>query len=323
MWFAAGTRAQFLTGERISTRSLPDLSGRIRGRAAQASGELEVRQTHRRRVPDPKRLPDSPDNVDMDLTLEASAQTRVQHETTAAADAAASQVQRDVLGSLELLNELYDYNHWVYATVRPYLGASVCEVGAGIGNFIQFALNHDRVVAVEPFRRSFEDGRQRYAAHANVRYVNAWLHECPREEVPAEGFDSVVSLKVLESLDDDVAALTRMRMLCRRGGHVVIFVAAHMSAYGTMDQVYGHLRRYNRRGLASKFAEAGLRPVESFYANLPGYFGWWWHSRVRKSREIPPGAARFSNKLIPLVGAVERILRPPFGQSLVMVGTPA
>ena len=258
----------------------------------------------------------------MDATLIHPDPVRKARTDGTVSDPVNRDVQERVLGSLALLNDLYEYNHWVYRQVSPFLGRSVCEIGAGIGNFIQFVLNHESVVAVEPFERSYAEGRDRFAAHSNVRYARAWLHECPSQDVPRASFDSVVGLKVLESLEDDVGALRAMRALCKPGGNVVILGAAHMSAFGTMDEIYGHRRRYNRAGLARKFREAGLTPLKSFYANMPGFFGWWWYSRVRKSRHIPASAARMLNRMIPFVDAFERLIQPPFGQSLVMVGTP-
>lgn len=235
---------------------------------------------------------------------------------------ASADVQKTVLSSLEMLDGLYEYNHAAYAKIRPYLKGSVCEIGCGIGNVIQFLLNHERVVGIEPFADSIRKARRRFAEHKNVSFVESWLSECPNEQVPAQSFDSVICLRVLESIEDDQEALSRMCALSKPGGSVVILVAAHQSAYGTLDEVYGHLRRYNRRHLASMFSRAGLKVTHSFHTNAPGYFGWLWHSRIRRSRSIPASAARMSNWLVPFLDAFERCIRLPFGQSLIMVGTP-
>ncbi len=233
------------------------------------------------------------------------------------------QVQEDVLDSLEMLNTLYEYNHWIYSKIRPFIKGSVCDVGCGIGNVTAFLLNHERVLGLEPFPESFRRARRRFADHRNVSFVPSGLSECPNDEVPACSFDSVICLRVLEYIPDDQQALVQMRELCKPGGSVVILVAAHNSAYGTLDEVYGHLRRYDRRSLTRMFRKAGLTPMQGFYTNPLGYLGWLWHSRIRRSRKIPASAALLSNRLVPFLEAFERIIRLPFGQSLVMVGTPA
>lgn len=247
------------------------------------------------------------------------------HSTLAghAADMVAPAIQETVHDSLELLGELYDYNHRTYARLRPFLAGDVCEVGCGIGNVTQFLLNHKRVVGVEPFPESIRKARARFAEHRNVRIVQSWLSQCPSDEVPAGSFDSVLCTRVLEYIDDDQGALTRMRELCKPHGSVVLLVAAHPSAYGSLDEEYGHRRRYNRRGLATKFRAAGLEPSASFYMNAPGYFGWLWESRIRRRTKIAPAAARAANRLAPFLEVFERICPLPFGQSLVMAGRPA
>lgn len=232
-------------------------------------------------------------------------------------------VQDEVLDSLNMLSTLYEHNHWAYSKIRPFIRGSVCEVGCGIGNVIQFLLNYERVVGLEPFGEAIRRARRRFADHRNVSFVQSWLSDCPSDEVPAQSFDSVICLQVLEHIPDDQEALVQMRELCKPGGSVVVVAAAEKSAYGTLDEVYGHIRRYDRRGLARMFGKAGLTLTHGSYTNAPGYFGWLWHSRIRRSLKIPVSAARLSNRLAPFIDAFERIIRLPFGQSLIMVGTPA
>lgn len=235
---------------------------------------------------------------------------------------ASAEVQETVLNSLEMLGDLYDYNHAAYAKIRPYLKGSVCEIGCGIGNVIQFLLNHERVLGVEPFAESIARARSRFSDHRNVSFVQSWLHECPNEEVPAGSFDSVICLRVLEYIEDDQDALSRLCRLCKPGGSVVVIVSAHPNAYGPLDEALGHRRRYGRRDLARMFRNAGMAVQTGFHSNVPGYFGWLWHSRIRRHREIPDSGAQLSNRLAPFLHAFEQVIRPPFGQSLIMVGTP-
>ncbi len=232
-------------------------------------------------------------------------------------------VESEVHDSLAMLAELYAYNHWFYGRLHPFLHGSICDVGCGTGNFIRFLLNHRLVVGIEPYAASLVMARERFRDHRNVRFTQAWLSDCPNEEAPAGSFDTVVCLRVLDAMEDDLDALRRMGRLCRHGGNVVIVAAAHMSAYGELDQALGHLRRYNRRTLGRVFEAAGLRVTHSFYINALGLFGWLWQSRVQRRKRIPAGGARLLNRLVPFLDAFERVFHPPFGQSIVMVGTPA
>jgi len=225
--------------------------------------------------------------------------------------------------SLDVLADLYNYNHWLFNKVRPFIRGRVCEVGCGTGNITQFLLNFPEVLGMEPSPQSFERVRARFACHLNMKFVGCRLDECPNPDVPAGEFDSVICLNVLEHIEDDVDALVRMRGLCGPRGRVIVLVPAHGCIYGQMDRSVGHYRRYSRRQVRQAFERAGLRIVHAFYLNALGFFGWWWHGRVLKREQIPVQAGRFFNRLVPFLDAAERLLPPPFGQSLIAVGTPA
>lgn len=227
-----------------------------------------------------------------------------------------------VHSSLELISELYNYTHWLFNSVRPFIQGRVCEVGCGIGTVTQFLLNHERVVGIEPFAESFLRARERFCYHLNVQIVNCMLEDCPNQAVPAGFFDSVVCLNVLEHIEDDVDSLSRMARLCRPGGRVIILVPAHTCIFGELDRAYGHFRRYNRGALRQAFAAAGLQVSYGTYLNVLGFFGWWWQSCWLGRRQITARASRFFNRLVPFMDAFERVVRLPFGQSLIMVGTP-
>ncbi len=228
----------------------------------------------------------------------------------------------EVRTSLELLSELYNYNHWIFNKIRPFLRGRVCEIGCGIGTITQFMLNHEKVVGVEPSAKSQRAAQERFAEHLNVEIAQRFLSDCPCDTVPAGKFDSVICLNVLEHIEDDVDALQRMSQLCAPKGRVIIFVPAHMSIYGQMDRSFGHWRRYNRKTLRQTFENAGLKTQHSFYMNSLGYFGWWLQGRLLKRNQVPIESARLFNRMVPFLDAIERLLPLPFGQSVVMVGTP-
>jgi len=228
----------------------------------------------------------------------------------------------EVHTSLEVLSELYNYNHWLFNKVRPFVGETVCEVGCGIGNITQFLLNRRQVVGIEPLAASLRQSTERFRDHLNTRFFNGVLQDCPNETVPAGAFDTVLCMNVLEHIEDDVGALNTMRLLCGPHGRVVILVPAHMSIYGELDRAFGHCRRYNHKSLAAVFSKAGLLPTYGRYMNAIGYFGWFWEGRCLRRQQINLQSARLFNRLVPFIDAFERLLPLPFGQSLLMVGRP-
>ena len=229
-------------------------------------------------------------------------------------------IARQVHSSLELLSNLYNYNHWLYNKVRPFIRGRVCEVGCGTGNITRFLLDCEHVTGIEPESHSFTTAKERFSQHHNIRFVNGVLEDCPGTLVPAGSFDTVMCFNVLEHLADDVDSLSRMRMLCNQFGRVIILVPAHNSIYGELDRVYGHYRRYTRRTLAKAFTQAGLHVSYSLYMNFLGYFGWWWNSKIRKRTQIPYSSAWLFNRMVTFLDPIERLIHPPIGQTLIMIG---
>jgi SAM-dependent methyltransferase len=102
-----------------------------------------------------------------------------------------------------------------------------------------------------------------------------------------EPYDAVLALDVLEHLDDDQAAASRLGALARPGGGVVVVsVPARPDLFSEFDEVQGHRRRYEPDGLRATLAGAGLAVDRVF----------WWGSwmvpvlrRRKDRRRAEPG----------------------------------
>lgn len=79
---------------------------------------------------------------------------------------------------------------------------------------------------------------------------------CP---LPAESFDAIVALNVLEHIEDDREALLQMARLLRPGGVILLEVPAGPLLYDAYDRQLHHFRRYRMSELTEKVAGAGLK----------------------------------------------------------------
>ena len=82
----------------------------------------------------------------------------------------------------------------------------------------------------------------------------------------------------------------------------------------------GHFRRYTLRSLKHAYVAAGLKPVRGKYMNIVGAPAWWWQGRVMKREKLSEPATRAFDRLVPYLSAMERLIPPPFGQSVFLVG---
>lgn len=222
--------------------------------------------------------------------------------------------------SLETIEGLYEYNHWIFNQLRPYVAGSVLEVGSGTGNITQFlSMCAQRVVGIEPVAPFAARFRERFGHMSHMACVEKYLHEISPPVETESYFDTVVSCNVLEHVEDDVNAVRDMAGQLRAGGRVVLFVPAGRLAFGKLDRELGHFRRYTLRSLRQTMETAGLVWECGHYSNVVGLVGWWFNSVVLRRRQVPAKQAALFNRLVPMLSAIERLLPLPCGQSVLGV----
>jgi 2-polyprenyl-3-methyl-5-hydroxy-6-metoxy-1,4-benzoquinol methylase len=93
-----------------------------------------------------------------------------------------------------------------------------------------------------------------------------------------EPFDAVLSLDVLEHLDDDVGAVTQLAELVKPGGVLVISVPALPDLFTEFDAIQGHRRRYLPESLRAAFDGTPLTIERTFW------WGGWLVPILKRSR---------------------------------------
>jgi SAM-dependent methyltransferase len=74
-----------------------------------------------------------------------------------------------------------------------------------------------------------------------------------------ETFDTIFMFEVLEHIEDDRAALSRVHKLLCLEGHLLLSVPAHESSFGPSDVFAGHFRRYDRAKILALLEESQFR----------------------------------------------------------------
>ena len=70
-------------------------------------------------------------------------------------------------------------------------------------------------------------------------------------------------------MEDDLGALRNIFSVLKPGGRAIILVPQDQKAYGTLDEVLGHYRRYSEAQLRARMEKAGFE-VETRAALQPG-----------------------------------------------------
>lgn len=84
-----------------------------------------------------------------------------------------------------------------------------------------------------------------------------------------ERFDLIISVDVLEHVDDDVAALKEMYRVCRPGGVLFLTVPAFGFLWSRRDELAHHKRRYTLKEVREKLPLADFETIRATYVNLP------------------------------------------------------
>jgi SAM-dependent methyltransferase len=139
-----------------------------------------------------------------------------------------------------------------------------------------------------------------------------------------EKFDAIVLMNVLEHIHDDRAVLAQLQKHLAPGGRIVVLVPAGQWAFGANDDRLGHYRRYDKGYSHRLFTGLGLQLEDMRYYNFIGIWGWWWNAKVmRRQNQSDVQIRVFDKFFVPVLSRIEKILRPPLGQSLLIVGRAA
>jgi SAM-dependent methyltransferase len=217
--------------------------------------------------------------------------------------------------TLEELERNPRYAAWLFERCRPYLGPRVLDFGAGIGTFTALVADcAEEVVALEPEPRFSERLEARFAHDSRVEVARVEARELEPGSLGAP-FDSLLCLNVLEHIDADVDALSRLRAQLRPGGRLLLLVPAHPLLYGTVDAALGHFRRYSKRELRRKLEGARFAVRELRFVNAVGVPAWFAYGRVLRHAHLAGPGMRAVDPVVPVARRVDA-LHLPFGLSL-------
>ncbi len=209
------------------------------------------------------------------------------------------------------------YRRAIIREFAPSLRGTVVEIGAGIGQNTPLLLESPgvkQVVSVEPEPAFCAEFRRQYPGLPLIEGTSASLPAAAR-------YHAIVSINVLEHIQEDSQELARYRsLLAAERGRLCLFVPARQEIYAPLDHDFGHFRRYERVELRAKLKAAGFEVLRLSYFNLIGYFAWWIGFCLLKKRAFNPAAVRFYDRFVfPATRALERLMAPPIGQSLIAV----
>jgi 2-polyprenyl-3-methyl-5-hydroxy-6-metoxy-1,4-benzoquinol methylase len=216
-----------------------------------------------------------------------------------------------------------NYNKWIFNMYREYVGNSVLDIGAGLGTFVDF-IKHGRAITIlETSTQAIRKLRTKYKRLKNIEVIKGDLSS-PISHLPSliskKKINTVICLNTLEHVKNDKTMLANIRRCLRPKGKLILYVPALKALFGTLDINLGHVRRYSKSELERMLKRCGFKIIESRYVNFIGLFSWFLYSRILKRKRVKEKRLLFYDKwFILALSKIERLIPPPFGQSLFVV----
>jgi cyclopropane fatty-acyl-phospholipid synthase-like methyltransferase len=171
---------------------------------------------------------------------------------------------------LETFAAAATWKAYLAAQIRPFLGADVLEVGAGIGSTARAFCTSDQRswTSLEPDAAlTAQAQRLAHALPPGARY-DARIGTVV-DLLADEHFDSILYIDVLEHIERDADELAAARSHLRTGGHLIVLSPAHQWLFTAFDGAIGHFRRYDASTLQA-VVPPDMRAVRLRYLDCVG-----------------------------------------------------
>lgn len=222
-------------------------------------------------------------------------------------------------GLLNNMTGTPQYLSWMARLLRPHVGDTVLEVGAGIGNITARLMGR---------RLSYVAGeRDPLYLHAlNNRFLRTPNVQVQRMDPAApedfrgleQRFDTALCVNVLEYLDEPAVTSAALRSALRPGGTLLVLVPQNPALYTALDSTLGHRRRFRAEELRAMLEDCGFEVVSMHHLNKIGAPAWWFHGKLLQRQRINKFTLKLFDKSVWFWRCVDPVL-PWKGLSLIAV----
>ena len=224
----------------------------------------------------------------------------------------------------EVLGDSDRYNAWIYHNLQDDIVGDILDIGSGTGNVAKHYFDHPgvkRVVLSDYSDQMVAYLQKKFTTFSNFTALKLDISDdgSSSKSILNESLNTVICMNVLEHVEDDDRAVARMVGFLKDGGKLILLVPAFNLLYGTIDEGIGHYRRYDRSSLTAIVNKNHLSVEKVFFMNFLGFFLWFMIARVFRQKALNRTECRWFELLVPFLEGTEKICRPPFGQSLIMV----
>src|SRR5579863_9253170 len=222
-------------------------------------------------------------------------------------------------GLLHSLTGTPQYLSWLTRAVRPHLGDTVLEIGAGLGNLTGRLMGKKlEYVAAERDPLYLHALRNRFLRTPSVT-VCALDPENPEDYRQWAGhFDTALCMNILELVEDPQSVIASLKSCLKPGGSLIVLVPQSHALFSAIDKRMGHKRRFQAAELRQILESCGMQVEREHQLNKFGALSWWIFGHLFLRNRINRPALKLWDKTVWFWRRVDPLL-PWKGLSLIVV----
>jgi glycosyltransferase involved in cell wall biosynthesis len=211
------------------------------------------------------------------------------------------------------------YLSWTTRKLRPFVGDTVFELGAGIGNITGRLMGRRfRYIAAERDPLYLHALRNRFLRTPNVQVARVDPNNDADFEPWRNSFQTALCLNVLEFSDDPLRVIRSLYSVLVPGGSVIVLVPQTPGLFGSIDETLGHKRRFSREEIRALLESSGFAVEQLAELNRVGKPAWWLYCKGLGRTQINKITLKAFDKTVWLWRRIDGLF-PWNGLSLIMV----
>jgi glycosyltransferase involved in cell wall biosynthesis/precorrin-6B methylase 2 len=222
-------------------------------------------------------------------------------------------------GTVNNLTGTPQYVSWVASTLRPHLGDTVLEPGAGIGTMSsRLMAKRAAYTATESDPLYLHALRNRFLRTPNVNVLALDPYKPGACDLIEDEFDTVLALNLLEYASSPAAIIEALTKRVKPGGNLIVLAPQSRSLAGLLDSAMGHEQRFDRKELVSMLRENGFSIQRIVDFNKAGTPAWLLFSRILRKQRINKVFLKLFDKTVWLWRRFDGVI-PWSGLSLIVI----
>lgn len=163
--------------------------------------------------------------------------------------------------ALESIEFLDNYNDYIFKNIYKHFGNSpYLDFGCGYGTFIQYIekVYDEKVVGYEINLEAIKTLQDR-----KIQLISDI-------DSQSSHFETIVSMNVLEHVEDDFLIMKKFFELLKPGGVLILYLPHSRFLWSNLDELVDHHRRYTKKELLSKLEKIGFKITKVKYFDFIG-----------------------------------------------------